>query len=218
MAGEKLPYAYRRKLENFRYGPGVFKLDYALDGPIPWRAEACTRAATVHVGGTLDEIAASESAVARGVAPERPFVLLAQHSLFDGSRAPRGKHTLWAYCHVPRGWKGSMADAIEAQIERFAPGFRERILHRHVMGPADLEQLNPNLVGGSIDGGAATVRQILTRPVVSLDPYRTPIPGVYLCSSSTPPGPGVHGLCGYYAAQSAIRHSLRPNTNIAAPE
>jgi phytoene dehydrogenase-like protein len=209
LAGDRFPPGYRRQLERFRYGPGAFKVDFALDGPIPWRAPACARAATVHLGGTLPEIAASERAVWRGQIPERPFVLLAQHSLFDSTRAPAGKHTVWAYCHVPNGSSVDLTQQIEQQIERFAPGFHARILARHVLSPAGLEVYNPNYVGGDINGGAATLPQILARPALRLDPYSTPLKGYYLCSASTPPGGGVHGLCGYWAARVALRKSLQ---------
>lgn len=203
IAGDRLPPGYRRLLERFRYGPGVFKLDWALAAPIPWKDPACARAATVHVGGTLAEIAAGERDAWAGRLSERPFVLLAQPSLFDPSRAPAGRHTAWAYCHVPRGCETDMTEAIERQIERFAPGFRERVLARHAMGPAQLEARNGNLVGGDITGGAQLAGQLFWRPTRRL--YRTPVKGLYLCSSSTPPGAGVHGLCGYYAAHAALR-------------
>src|SRR6266511_272351 len=208
IAGEQLPARYRRRLERYRYGPGVVKVDWALDAPIPWKASGCDQAGTVHLGGTLPEVAAAEAAVARGEHPERPFVLLAQPSRFDPTRAPEGRHTAWAYCHVPHG---STLDAeitagrIEAQVERFAPGFRERVLARHVLGPAALERYNANYVGGDINGGLQDLRQLVTRPVASLDPWATPLDGVYLCSSSTPPGGGVHGMCGHLAARAALR-------------
>ena len=205
IAGARLGSRYRRTLERYRYGPGAFKVDWALDGPVPWRATACLRAATVHVGGTLDEIALAEAGVGRGAHPERPFVLFAQPSLFDPSRAPAGRHTAWGYCHVPNGSTVDMTARIEAQIERFAPGFRDRILARHVMGPAQLERYNANYVGGDINGGLADLRQLFARPVARLVPYRTPARGLYLCSSSTPPGGGVHGMCGYHAARTALR-------------
>ena len=208
LAGDRLPERYARRLERFRYGPGAFKVDYALDGPIPWTAPECARAGTVHLGGTLAEIALSERAPWRGEHAERPFVLLAQHTLFDPTRAPAGKHTAWAYCHVPNGSRVDMADRIEAQIERFAPGFRERVLARSVTGPAELEAGNPNLVGGDLNAGAADLRGLLARPVARPVPYRTPLPGVYLCSASTPPGGGVHGMCGYLAARSALSDAL----------
>jgi phytoene dehydrogenase-like protein len=204
IAGDRLPARYRRRLARYRYGPGVFKVDWALNGPIPWRATACERAATVHLGGTLAEIAASERAVWRGMHPARPFVLLAQSSLFDRSRAPAGKQTAWAYCHVPNGSTFDMTGRIEAQVERFAPGFRERILARSVMPPAALERHDANYIGGDINGGAQDLRQLFTRPVPQLVPYTTPVPGLYICSSSTPPGGGVHGMCGYLAASAAL--------------
>jgi phytoene dehydrogenase-like protein len=206
LAGDRLPEGYRRRLERYRYGPGVFKLDWALDGPIPWRAEDCGRAATVHLGATLEEIAASETAPARGLIAERPYVLLAQQSLFDPTRATAGRHTAWAYCHVPNGSTVDMTEPIEAQVERFAPGFRDRILARSARGPSDLERENPNYVGGDINGGLADLRQLLTRPVARWSPYSTPLPGVFLCSASTPPGGGVHGMCGYHAARAALRY------------
>jgi phytoene dehydrogenase-like protein len=206
LAGDRLPDRYRRGLERYRYGPGVFKVDWALDGPIPWRAEECGRAATVHLGGTLEEIAASEAAPAQNRIAERPYVLLAQQSLFDPTRAPDGRHTAWGYCHVPNGSAVDMTDRIESQVERFAPGFRERILARSALGPADLERSNPNYVGGDINGGLADLRQLLTRPVARWSPYSTPLPGIFLCSASTPPGGGVHGMCGYHAARAALRN------------
>jgi phytoene dehydrogenase-like protein len=205
IAGDRLPPAYQRQLGRYRYGAGAFKIDYALDGPIPWRATACAQAATVHLGGTLPEVAASERAMARGQPAARPFVLLAQQSLFDAARAPAGQHTAWAYCHVPNGSTFDMSARIEAQIERFAPGFRDRILARTVTTPADLEAYNANYVGGDINGGQGDLLQLFTRPVPRLRPYRTPVPGLYLCSSSTPPGGGVHGMCGYWAARTALR-------------
>jgi phytoene dehydrogenase-like protein len=206
IAGEHFTEDYRRALKKYRYGPGVFKVDFALDGPIPWKAEGCLRAGTVHLGGTLEEISAGEAAVWRGEHPERPFVLLAQQSLFDGTRAPDGKHTAWAYCHVPNGSEFDMTGRIEGQIERFAPGFRDRILAKTAQGPADLERQNANLVGGDINGGVADLRQLFTRPVLKLNPYSTPAKGLYICSSSTPPGGGVHGMSGYLAARVALRY------------
>jgi len=205
IAGDRLPGRYRRRMMGYRYGPGVFKIDLALDGPLPWRDERCARAATVHIGGRLDEIAASEAEVAAGAHPERPYVLLAQPTLFDPSRAPVGKHVAWAYCHVPNGSDRDMTEAIEAQIERFAPGFGRLVLARHTLGPAELERYNPNYVGGDINGGLQDLRQLYTRPVPSRTPYATPLDGVYLCSSATPPGGGVHGMCGYHAARAALR-------------
>jgi phytoene dehydrogenase-like protein len=205
IAGPRLPARYKEQLGRYRYGPGVFKIDYALDGSVPWSAAECNRAATVHLGGTMEEIAGAEAAVWRGEHPERPFVLAAQQSLFDLTRAPHGKHTFWAYCHVPSGSTFDMTARIEAQIERFAPGFGDRIIARHVMTAADMENYNPNYIGGDINGGVQDLRQLFTRPVPRWRPYRTPARGIYICSSSTPPGGGVHGLCGYYAAQSALR-------------
>ena len=205
LAGDRLPAGYRRRLERYRYGPGVFKVDWALDGPIPWTAAACARAGTVQLGGTLAEIAAAERAVWRSRHVEQPFVLLAQQSLFDPSRAPEGKHTAWAYCHVPHGSTCDMTARIEAQVERFAPGFRDRVLARSVMAPADFERYNANYIGGDISGGVQDLRQLYTRPVARLSPYSTPVKGLYICSSSTPPGGGVHGMCGYWAARAALR-------------
>ena len=204
IAGHRLPARYARALRRYRYGPGVFKLDWALDGPVPWAAPECARAATVHLGGTLEEIADSEEAIWSGEAPERPFVLAAQQSLFDDSRAPAGKHTLWAYCHVPNGSRVDMTERVEAQVERFAPGFRNLVIERSAKGPAEMERYNENYVGGDINGGVQDLRQLYTRPVIRLNPYATPVDGVYICSSSTPPGGGVHGLCGHYAARSAL--------------
>jgi phytoene dehydrogenase-like protein len=202
LAGPLLPPEYRAALGRFKHGPGVFKVDYALDAPIPWRAPECARAGTVHLGGTLDEVAAAERAPRAGRVAERPFVLVAQPSLFDPSRAPEGKHTAWTYCHVPHGSAADATAAIEAQLERFAPGFSRRVLARRAMGTAELEHHNANLVGGDIGAGAATLDQLFLRPTRSL--YRTPVRGLYLCSASTPPGPGVHGMCGYYAARAAL--------------
>jgi phytoene dehydrogenase-like protein len=206
IAGDRLPPSYARALGRYRHGPGVFKLDWALDGPIPWTADDCRRAATIHVGGTLEEIAESE----RSLGHERPYVLLTQPSLFDDSRAPAGKHTAWAYCHVPFGSDEDMTDRMESQVERFAPGFRDLILARSAMKPADLEQRNRNLVGGDINGGTMDLGQLFFRPVRKLVPYRTPLSGVYICSSSTPPGGGVHGMCGYSAALVALRDADSP--------
>lgn len=208
MAGDQLPSSYRKKLERFRYGPGVFKIDYALSAAIPWKAEACRHAGTVHVGGTLEEIATSEREVAQGKTPARPFILLAQPSLFDPSRAPEGRHTAWAYCHVPNGSTADMTQRMENQIERFAPGFQGTILSRHTMNCAAMEQRNSNLVGGDINGGLANLRQLLARPVFSACPYRVPVSGLYVCSSSTPPGGGVHGMCGYHAAEAVLRDCI----------
>jgi phytoene dehydrogenase-like protein len=209
IAGARLPSWYRRRLQRFRYGPGVFKLDWALDGPVPWRDTSVAAAATVHLGGTLEEITASEHDVAHDRHPDRPFVLLVQPCVADPTRAPAPAHTLWAYCHVPHGSDVDMTTAIEAQIERFAPGFRDRILARHAMGPAALEARNANRVGGDIAGGSADLRQFIARPVLSPRPWRTPLPGVYLCSASTPPGAGVHGMGGWQAARLALRDPQR---------
>jgi phytoene dehydrogenase-like protein len=205
IAGDHFTERYRRALRRYRYGPGVFKVDFALDGPIPWEARECLRAGTVHLGGTLEEISAGEAAVARGEHPKRPWILLAQQSLFDGTRAPEGKHTVWAYCHVPNGSTLDMTGRIEAQIERFAPGFGERILARTTSGPAELEGQNANLVGGDVAGGYMDLRQLLARPMIRPNPYSTPARGLYICSSSTPPGGSVHGLCGFLAARVALR-------------
>jgi phytoene dehydrogenase-like protein len=202
IAGQRLSNGYKRQLEIFRYGPGVFKVDYALRGPIPWKAPECLRAATLHLGGTFEEIAASEKTVRNGEHADRPFVLLAQPSLFDPSRAPLGKHTAWAYCHVPNGSKIDMLGKLEDQIERFAPGFRKCILARRVFSPADLETMDANLVGGDIGGGAMDLRQFLFRPTWRR--YATSARDIYICSSSTPPGGGVHGMCGYHAAKAAL--------------
>ncbi len=207
--GERLPSGYRRQLEHYRYGPGVFKLDYALDGPIPWKAELCRHSATLHLGGTLEEMAASEWAVAHGQHPEKPYVLLAQHTLFDACRAPQGQHTAWAYCHVPNGSDQDMTGRIEAQIERFAPGFHAHVLARSGLTAQGMETYNPNYVGGDISAGKQDIFQLFTRPAVRLDPYSTPLKDVFICSSSTPPGGGVHGMCGYYAAQSVLRRLSR---------
>jgi phytoene dehydrogenase-like protein len=206
IAGERLSPGERRTLTRFRHGPGVFKLDAALTGPIPWRAADLAAAGTVHVGGTFEEIARSEAEVARGRVPERPFVLVAQQSLFDPSRAPAGRHTLWAYCHVPNGSTADMTEPVLRQIERFAPGFRERVLAVSTLSPAALEAYNANDAGGDIAGGRQDWRQLLTRPSWRLrDPYATSHPSLFLCSASTPPGGGVHGMCGFHAARSALR-------------
>lgn len=205
IAAPVLPTRYVRRLRRYRFGPGIFKMDWALSGPIPWSDPACLEAATVHVGGTLDEIASSERAVWRGEHSDRPFMIVVQPSLFDPSRAPAGKHTGWAYCHVPAGSTLDRTDVLERQVERFAPGFRDRILARHVMQTADLEQYDANYVGGAITGGVTDLGQLFTRPVARADPYSTPNPDIFICSASTPPGGGVHGMCGYHAARSALR-------------
>jgi phytoene dehydrogenase-like protein len=205
IAGDALPAGYVHQLATFRYGPGVFKIDWALDGPIPWTAASCREAATVHVGGTIEEVAESEAAVWRGAHPDRPFVLVAQQSLVDPTRAPDGKHTGWAYCHVPNGSDVDMTDRIEAQIDRFAPGFRDLILGRRTIDASRYESYNANMVGGDIGGGANMLSQFLARPVAKWDPYATPNDRLFICSSSTPPGGGVHGMCGYWAARSALK-------------
>jgi len=205
IAAPVLPDGYRRRLGRYRYGPGVCKLDWALDGPIPWSDPTCLEASTVHVGGTMAELAASEAAMWRGQHHERPFVLVVQQSQFDPSRAPAGRHTGYAYCHVPHGSTVDVTAIIEAQIERFAPGFRRRVLARHLTTAVDFARANPNYVGGAVTGGAADPTQLFTRPVARLDPYATPNPRVFICSASSPPGGGVHGMCGYYAARSALR-------------
>jgi phytoene dehydrogenase-like protein len=205
ICGDRLPRGYRDRLARYRYGPGVFKVDWALDGPIPWKNADCARAATVHLGGTLEEIAGAEAAVWRGGHPDKPYVLVAQQSLFDPTRAPPGRHTGWAYCHVPPGSTEDMTDVIERQVERFAPGFRDRILARSRMSPAAFESYNENYVGGDITGGVTDLAQLFTRPVARIVPYATAAKGIYICSSSTPPGGGVHGMCGYWAARAALR-------------
>jgi len=207
IAGHKFPDWYRQKLEQYRYGCGVFKVDWALETPIPWRASACAQAGTVHVGGTLEEIERGEQEAWNGRAPERPFVLVTQLSRFDTTRAPADRQTVWGYCHVPHGSTEDMLARIEAQIERFAPGFRERVLARSVMRPADVERHNANLVGGDIGAGVSDIPQLFLRPTRLM--YSTPVRGLYICSASTPPGVGVHGMCGYYAAQRALREELR---------
>jgi phytoene dehydrogenase-like protein len=206
-------------MQRYRYGPGVFKLDLALDGPIPWANPACARAATVHLGGTLDELAVSERTVWAGTTAERPFTLLTQQSLFDDSRAPQGRHTVWAYCHVPSGSDEDMTERIERQIERFAPGFRDRILARHSYTATQMHAYNANYVGGDINGGVQDLFQLFTRPAITMNisnPYATPVEGLYLCSSSTPPGGGVHGMCGYFAASAATRWLARRHIAPAA--
>jgi phytoene dehydrogenase-like protein len=203
ISDRRFPPRFQRQLREYRYGPGAFKLDWALSAPIPWRAPECRQAATIHLGGSMDEIAASERACWQGVIPERPFVILVQPSLFDPTRAAEGRHTAWAYCHVPNGSETDMREKIQQQVERFAPGFRDCILARSALAPADLERRNPNLVGGDVVGGAHTLQQLLFRPTPLL--YRTPVEGIYLCSASTPPGGGVHGMCGFNAARAALR-------------
>jgi phytoene dehydrogenase-like protein len=210
LAGHKLPSSYRRRLERFRYGPGIFKLDYALSQPIPWSAAACRRAGTVHVGGNWEDVATSEFAVAQNQqVSSRPFLLVTQPTLFDATRCPPGKHIAWVYCHVPNGSNGDLTDLVESQLERFAPGFRDCVLARHRFTCADVERHNANLVGGDINGGAADARQLIARPILSPTPYRIPVPGLYLCSASTPPGGGVHGMCGFHAAEAVLHDGFR---------
>ncbi|QEC40591.1 phytoene desaturase family protein [Pseudobacter ginsenosidimutans] len=208
IAGYRFSSIYKWQLSRYRYGMGVFKIDWALDGPIPFKATACREAGTVHIGNTLEEIALSERQVMDGFHPEKPYVLLAQQSLFDHSRAPGGKQTAWAYCHVPNGSRKDLTEIIEQQVERFAPGFRDRILARHVMNSEDMERYNPNYVGGDISGGILDIGQLFTRPALRASPYRTSAKGIYICSSSTPPGGGVHGMCGFHAAQRALKDVL----------
>lgn len=205
IAGERFSALYRWQLKRYRYGAGVFKIDWALSEPIPFKAAACREAGTVHIGNTLEEITAGEQQIWNGQHPEKPFVLLAQQSLFDASRAPEGKHTAWAYCHVPNGSQKDMTEIIEKQVARFAPGFRDTILARHVMNTAQLESYNANYIGGDINGGVIDIRQLYTRPALRLSPYTTSAKGIFICSSSTPPGGGVHGMCGYHAAQRALK-------------
>jgi phytoene dehydrogenase-like protein len=205
ITGDHFHSRFRRSLARFRHGPGVFKLDYALSAPIPWRADSCRRAGTVHLGGTLEEIAAAEQACVEGRVPEKPYILVAQPSVFDSTRAPPGQHTAWVYCHVPHGSSVDMTSRIEAQLERFAPGFRDRVLARHSLGPHALQLYNPNYVGGDIAAGSHDGLQLLARPRVALNPYETADPRFYLCSASTPPGAGVHGMCGWNAARAVLR-------------
>ncbi|WP_158827440.1 phytoene desaturase family protein [Mucilaginibacter lacusdianchii] len=206
IAGEKLSGLYKSQLQKYRYGMGVFKIDWALDAPIPFADESTRQAGTVHLGGTLSEIAYNEQQTAKGHHPDKPFILLAQPSVFDPTRAPVGKHTAWAYCHVPNGSTVDMTAAIENQVERFAPGFKDRILAKHTFDTAELQQYNPNFIGGDINGGIIDLRQLFTRPAVRWSPYTTSVKGLYLCSSSTPPGGGVHGMCGYHAAKHALQN------------
>jgi len=208
VAGNSFPTRFRKLLQRFPLGPGIFKVDWALDGPVPWTSEACRRAGTVHLGGTLEELAAAESAVAAGRHPERPYVLIAQQSLFDPGRAPAGKHTLWGYCHVPNGSGVDMTESIESQIERFAPSFRDLIIARNVMGPAAMEAHDSNFIGGDISGGLQDLRHMFVRPSARWNLYTTPNESIYICSSSTPPGGGVHGMCGYHAAGAALKQSF----------
>lgn len=206
IAGHRLPGSFIKQLEKYKYGPASFKLDWALDAPVPWQNEHINRAGTVHLGASMNEIAESEAQVFAGESPVRPYVLLAQTSLFDATRAPANQHTLWGYCHIPNGSTFDMTERIEDQIERFAPGFRKTIIKRNVLTPQGMEEKNANHVGGDINGGALSLGQLFTRPLIRPVPYSTPVPGLYLCSSSTPPGGGVHGMSGYYAAKCAIHN------------
>jgi phytoene dehydrogenase-like protein len=205
IAGDRFSALYKWQLRHYRYGMGVFKIDWALDGPIPFTAPACRQAGTVHLGNTLEEIAAGELSAYRGVHSQKPFVLLAQQSLVDASRAPEGKHTAWAYCHVPHASKADMTAIIENQVERVAPGFKKLILAKHTMNTAEIEAYNPNYIGGDINGGIIDIGQLYTRPALRWSPYKTSAKGIYICSSSTPPGGGVHGMCGYHAAKKALK-------------
>ncbi len=214
IAGHRFSSLYKWQLERYRYGMGVFKIDFALDGPIPFIAKECNKAGTIHLGNTLEEIAHTEQETADGRHPENPFVLLAQPSVFDASRAPEGKHTAWAYSHVPNGSTEDRTSAIEKQIERFAPGFRERILAKHTMNTTQLEAYNPNYIGGDINGGIIDIGQLFTRPALRYSPYRTSTRGLYICSSSTPPGGGVHGMCGYHAAQRVLKDIFPKHLNL----
>jgi Phytoene dehydrogenase and related proteins len=217
IAGNKFSSFYKWQLKKYRYGMGVFKIDWALDAPIPFTAPECRQAGTVHLGNTWEEIAAAEKLTAEGKHPQKPFVLLAQQSVFDDTRAPAGKHTAWAYCHVPNNSDVDMTEQIEEQVERFAPGFKERIIGRHTMNTAQLEDYNSNYIGGDINGGVIDVRQLFTRPALRLSPYRTSAKGIYICSSSTPPGGGVHGMCGYHAAKTVLHDvfKIKPNIKIS---
>jgi phytoene dehydrogenase-like protein len=214
IAGDRFSSVYKRQLRQYRYGMGVFKIDWALREPIPFTAPECRQAGTVHLGNTLEEIAESERLAANGVHAQKPFVLLAQPSLFDASRAPAGKHTAWAYCHVPHGSQQNMTAAIEDQVERFAPGFKDCILAKHTMNTVQMEAHNPNYIGGDINGGIADLRQLYTRPSMRISPYTTSAKGIYICSSATPPGGGVHGMCGYHAARKALQHVFKLTINI----
>jgi phytoene dehydrogenase-like protein len=211
IAGHRLSSLYKKQLARYRYGMGIFKIDWALDAAVPFTSELCRKAATIHLGGTYEEIADAEQRTWKGDHPEKPFVLFAQQSLFDTSRAPQGKHTAWAYCHVPNGSVKDMTAAIEQQVERFAPGFRERILAKHTMNTEQLQQYNPNYVGGDINGGVINIGQLFTRPALRLSPYKTTAKGIYLCSASTPPGGGVHGMCGYHAAKKVLKDIFKIN-------
>lgn len=211
--GDELPESYRNKLLSYQYGPGAFKVDWALSEPVPWLNPECKKAGTLHLGGTFEEIAAAEQAVWNDEHPENPYVLLSQPSLFDETRAPKGKHTLWAYCHVPNGSQQDMTEAIEHQIERYAPGFKDTIINKKRMSAQQFEQYNANYIGGDINGGAQFVKQLFGRPVLKWDPYKIPAKGMYICSSSTPPGGGVHGMCGFHAAQSVLKNEFGITTD-----
>ncbi|MBO0951545.1 NAD(P)/FAD-dependent oxidoreductase [Fibrella sp. HMF5405] len=215
IVGDRFSTLYREQLKNYRYGPGIFKIDWALDGPIPFTNADCQRAGTIHLGGTLEEIVLAEQQTYDGKHPDRPYVLLAQQSRFDPTRAPKGKHTTWAYCHVPNGSTVDMTNQIEGQLERFAPGFRDLVLARHTMNTAQVEAWNPNYVGGDINGGIIDIGQLFTRPTISLTPYRTSETGMFICSSATPPGGGVHGMCGYHAARVVLRDSFGKDVPVA---
>ncbi|MBO9202942.1 MULTISPECIES: phytoene desaturase family protein [Niastella] len=214
IAGDRFSKTYTGQLQRYRYGMGVFKIDWALQGPIPFTAPECRQAGTVHIGNTIEEIVESERLAAAGIHQEKPFVLLAQPSLFDATRAPAGKHTAWAYCHVPNGSTVDMTAAIEAQVERFAPGFKDLILARHTFNTRQMESYNPNYIGGDINGGIIDLRQLYTRPAIRWSPYTTPAKGIYICSSSTPPGGGVHGMCGYHAARKALHDVFYIRTDL----
>jgi phytoene dehydrogenase-like protein len=212
IAGDQFTPFYKRQLQHYQYSMGVFKIDWALSHPIPFTAAVCRKAGTVHLGNTMEEIVEGEQLASKGIHPTRPFVLLAQPSVFDMSRAPMGKHTAWAYCHVPNGSAEDMTNAIENQVERFAPGFRDCILARHTMNTGEMQAYNPNYIGGDINGGAINWRQLYTRPAIRWSPYTTPAKGIYICSSSTPPGGGVHGMCGYHAARKALHDVFKLNS------
>jgi phytoene dehydrogenase-like protein len=211
IAGHKFSSIYKWQLKRYRYGMGVFKVDWALDAPIPFKADECKKAGTIHIGNTLKEITAAEQQTWDGQHPEKPFVLLAQPSIFDATRAPAGKHTAWAYCHTPSNSTVDMTDVIEKQIERFAPGFRDIILAKHTYNAVQMEEYNPNYIGGDINGGVIDLGQLFTRPALRWSPYRTSAKGIYLCSASTPPGGGVHGMCGYYAAKRVLKDIFHIN-------
>jgi phytoene dehydrogenase-like protein len=213
IAGHKFSSLYKWQLERYRYGDGVFKVDWALDAPVPFTANGCRNAGTVHLGGTLEEIVIAEQAPAKGLHADKPYVLLAQQSLLDSSRAPEGKHTAWAYCHVPNGSTKNMSEIIETQVERFAPGFKDTILAKHTFNTAQMEEHNPNYIGGDINGGIIDIGQLFTRPALRWSPYKTSAKGLYICSSATPPGGGVHGMCGYYAAKKAMKEFFNININ-----